>query len=829
MNHNFLLPPNFPWRGDKLCLPQKIAKTIPRDIDDLHVITHCDDELYAPFGDFKGPLGFGRYENGQTRGNYGVHHDAHDVAPSLMPPIKPSEGGSGTKPSCEQTIAAARRSADPGVIELMVKTLPSSITEDTGGNFSTDRWRTRLLADHPEHSETFSRLPFSWKSENGSSLYDDAPDSQSQLIYQEMTANSNMSVDDIEFRKLTEAQFLAQERRNIALSCTQKWKISVKAEGVSSRSTLFPVSTVLDCDSDDLPENVRKVIRPMLCSASLPQSILTGETVTAERASEMDRDGLAYRLGSYDCRVIEKLSNPKKDFSRSKRVEVGRNRLVWSNIIQADDPLFPATRSKVSYNSLITGERIDEKKNKRQTEMKVGVRISGKLLIEEALEDQPVTNTTNRKRKHTTRQVENEAPTLKRPHVPESRTDEEINSAFLYTAAYGVSPKPGRRDAARCASSSDVICLDTGGDSSLPLDFDKRDIISSLMKRDQKKSAEEKKRNGITQSREPMSRSPRFACVPLEDGVLRTVCLQAGNMSRIEAHTFIQEATMAEASQVCTVCWSDEGHGEECVLECVDCGLFAHSNCCSDKGELLITGTNGNSVRQWRCAVCKHFAGTKPKPRRTPKMPSRFDDCETNESFHHTSNGGSSKVNGNVPCPNCSLCPHRGGAMSQMDSDSEWAHEVCRVWSGAATGVNLKKVDAPKRSPLSTVCALCGTGGAGLTRCAARGCFVAFHPMCAVIASKSFHQANKKRPRSSRLVHGSRQNPSELVLIEEDIKLCNEYTLQLVQLSRSEAAADETNAEDMTCNVVPIAFCGLHNPRRNASYFGCLPGGNIKD
>jgi hypothetical protein len=768
----------------------------------LHVVTHCDDELYAPFGDFKGPLGFGRYDNGQTRGNYGVHQDAQDVAPSLRP-----DGVSG-KPRCEPT-AAARRSADPGVIELMVQTLPSSV-EEASRTFSPNRWRTRLLTD-PDHSETFSRLPFSWKSEIGNSLLDDARYSQSQLSDQNMAAKTNISADDIEFRKLSEAQLMAQKRRNIALSCTQKWKISLKAGGVSSRSTLFPLPKVLDSDSDNLPENVRKVLRPMLSAASLPQSILTGETVATERASEMDNEGLAYSLGSYDCRVVDKLSNPKKDFSRSKKVEVGRNRLVWSNIIQADDPFFPTTRSKVSYNSLITGQKIDEKKNTRKTEIKVGVRIDGKLLIEEALEDQPAANTSSKKRKHSTRQVENEAPALKRPLVPESRTDEEIDLAFNTLHATILAQKPASEDATRSATNnSDVVHLDTGDSALSP--GDKRDIISSLMKLDQRKSAEEKKRNGSSQS---VSIRPRFACMPLEDGVLRTVCLQAGNMTRIAVHQFIREAMMAETRQICSVCWSDGGDGEECVLECVDCGLLAHSNCCYDKGDFLSNESNEKSVRHWRCAVCKHFAGTKPKPRRALKIPSRFDDCETNESFHHTSNVSSSKDQGDVPCPTCSLCPHRGGAMSQMDADSDkWAHEVCRVWSKDAIF---------KRSPLSTICALCGTGGAGLTRCAAR-CFVAFHPMCALLASKmgtnEANQTNKKR-RNSR--HNNEQN-------EEDMKLCNEYTLQLVQLSRLEVTiGSNTNGEDADCNVVPIAFCGLHNPRRDASYFGCLPGGKIKD
>mmetsp|Transcript_36357 Transcript_36357/g.74117 ORF Transcript_36357/g.74117 Transcript_36357/m.74117 type:complete len:864 (-) Transcript_36357:1037-3628(-) len=810
MNNNFLLPPHFPWR-DKLCLPQKIAKTIPRDIDDLHVVTHCDDELYAPFGDFKGPLGFGRYDNGQTRGNYGVHQDAQDVAPSLMP-MKPDGGSAGTKPRFEPT-AAARRSADPGVIELMVQALPSSI-EDTGRTFSPDRWRSRLLAD-PDHSETFSRLPFSWKSVKGNALLDDVRESQSQMTNQNMAAG--MSADDVEFLNLREAQLIAQERRNIALSCTQKWKISVKAGGVSSRSTLFPISKVMESNSDDLPENARKVLRPMLCTASLPQSILTGETVSTERAVEMDNDGLAYSLGSYDCRVVEKLSNPKKDFSRSKKVEVGRNRLVWSNIIQADDPFFPTTRSKVSYNSLVTGQKLDEKKNKRQTEIKVGVRISGKLLIEEALEDQPVANVNSRKRKHSTRQVENEAPTLKRPLVPESRTDEEIDLAFNTLHAHVLAQKPARGDATKSATNdSDVVYLDTG-DSALPSFVEKRDIISSLMKLDQKKATEEKKRRGSSSQSVPIR--PRFACVPLEDGLLRTVCLQAGNMTSVAAHQSIQDAMTSESRQVCSVCWSDDGDGEERVLDCVDCGLLAHSNCCYDKGELLANGsTNGNSTSHWRCAVCKHFAGMKSKRRRALKMPSRFDDCETNESLHHTSNGDDSKDQGDIPCPSCSLCPHRGGAMSQIHDDSDkWAHEVCRVWSGP-------KDEILKRSPLSTVCALCGTGGAGLTRCAARGCFVSFHPMCALLTSKmetsQDNHAGKKRRKS-------RHNNE---LDEEDTKLCNEYTLQLVQLSRPGATdGNNTKGEDTACNVVPIAFCGLHNPRRDASYFGCLPGGKIKD
>ncbi len=807
MNNNFLLPPHFPW-GSTSCLPQKIVKTIPRDIDDLHVITHCDDELYAPFGDFKGPLGFGRYDNGQTRGNYGVHQDTQDAAPSFMP-TKSDGGSDGTKPVFEAA-AAARRSTDPGVIELMVQALPSSI-EGNGREFSPNRWRSSLLAD-PDHGETFARLPFSWKNE-GNALQDDIGHAQSQMTIQNSATGCHLSANDVEFLRLKEAQLIAQERRNIALSCSSKWNISVKAGGVSSRSSLFPIPTVLDSNSDNIPQNVRKVLRPMLCAASLPQTILTGETVSMERALELDNQGLAYSLGSYDCRVVDKLSNPKKDFRRLKKVEVGRNRLVWSNIIQADDPFFPTTRSKVSYNSLITGQKLDEKKNRRQTEIKVGVRMSGKLLVEEAIEDQPVAIANSRKRKHTTRQVENETPTLKRTLVPESRTDEEIDLAFTLDENIASAQKPFCADATKNATNnSDVVNLDTGD---TPACVEKQDIISSLMKLDQKKSAEEKKRKGS--SSQSVSVRPRFACVPLEDGLLRTVCLQAGNMTRLSANQIIQEAIMSESRQVCSICWSDEGDDEKRVLTCVDCGLSAHSFCCHDKGELLTNGsTNGNSARHWRCAVCKHFTGTKSKRRRALKMPSRFDDCETNESFLHTSNGDDSKDHeSDTSSPSCSLCPHRGGAMSQIDAGSDkWVHEVCRVWGGDS------KNEVLKRSPLSRVCALCGTGGMGLTRCAARGCFVSFHPMCALLASKM--EANNQDGRKRR---NSRHNTDQNI---EDTKLCNEYTLQLVQVSRPIAADDDNaNEEDTDCNIVPIAFCGLHNPRRDPSHFGCLPDGKV--
>jgi hypothetical protein len=63
--------------------------------------------------------------------------------------------------------------------------------------------------------------------------------------------------------------------------------------------------------------------------------------------------------------------------------------------------------------------------------------------------------------------------------------------------------------------------------------------------------------------------------------------------------------------------------------------------------------------------------------------------------------------------------------------------------------------------------------------------------------------------------------------IEADKKLCSKYTLQVVQLSKREntiGGGDEDTADTV---IIPVAFCGIHNPRREDSFFGRLPGGAV--
>lgn len=822
-----------------------MVRTMPRDIDDLYVITHCQDELHAPFGDFQGPFGFGRYENGQSRGNYCDPDPAKITSPSFS------------------ALAAARRSHDPGAIELNARIpIPSSIdavlrTPKVAGDQAQPA-RQKAAQDSGD-GNMLSHLPFHWGKWNDVCAY--TADEQVEPSVEETSQNRRIC-SSTEWCKLTESRRKAKARIDLATSCMRRWVISMKVGGVSSRTTLFPSCNVIDIRKND----GRKMMRPMLCLARLPQSTQSGQTVTVEMAAEMDNAGLAHLLGSYDCRFADNLAN-KNSSNRAKRIEIGRTRLVWSNLIQGDAA---QNNRRVSYNSLITGLKIDTQKFKRPTEVKVGVRLSGRIVMEETLDDPIATISNLRKRKHLTRQTETEyqapMPSVK---CPDLRTSEEIDAAINNTSFRW------SRESSLLVENEvkAVVYEEAGAQAHSNSDIDRNDIIAGLLKASQKKSGQKKAKRSVSDSVMTEAanttaggiqvtmkyKPPRIACIPLEDGLIRTLCLNTGNMCGKSVNQVLGSFAKEASKRMCSICWSDEGSGKEGVQECTKCGLLAHSACCFDKGDFVTALKHSNSNThfdasrandydlQWDCSICCHY--TEAKPRRNARMPSRFVDGETYTSSTHAIGNCSSFVNANMLGPECSLCPHRGGAMSPLGplkgSDhlpTKWVHEVCRIWSG----LNLSNVLNTKQSSslmfqstlgthLLNVCALCGKGGgidersssACLTKCAARGCLVAFHPMCALLTSKSKvgEVENNTRVKSvrTRLTRRNGQcvgdiKTDEKDIVEADKNLCNEYTLDLVHLTRANAAG-----EGDTKSIIPVAFCGIHNPRRDASSYGCIP------
>jgi len=151
---------------------------------------------------------------------------------------------------------------------------------------------------------------------------------------------------------------------------------------VSSRSSLFghsPSYTNINGKIDDNP--IR--INPIYCQASFPSSVQIGKIVALETAMQIDNDGLASSLGSYDCRTGA--TNPAMSFQamdddtnmdaagRPKKINVGRTRLVWSSIQFGNN-------NKISYTSLTCEQKMDTALYKRPQEARVPVSLNGNVL-----------------------------------------------------------------------------------------------------------------------------------------------------------------------------------------------------------------------------------------------------------------------------------------------------------------------------------------------------------------------------------------------------------------------------------------------------------------
>lgn len=776
-------------------------------------MTYCDDDLHAPFGDSKGPFGFGRYENGQSHTN------------GYLP--EEEEGESSSK--LLLGTAAARRAVDPGVIELCTQIpMPPTLNAPRAGSDASNkaqtllaRWREKI-SQNPEQADKLSHLPFDWKKKPS------------------ITVDLHDESDDGDRRATNE------EKREFAVSAMRKWQISMKVGGVSTRATMFPPARHIKSSSrEKIPHNKRKVVRPMVCVASLPAEVRSGASVPVDKARQIDSTGLGFNLGSYDCRYLDppltQSKKAKKERS-NKQVHVGRTRIVWSNMIQGEDYNIPA-QHKATFNSLISGQRLEPSKCMRPIDVKVGVRIDGRLLREEALEE--VTVAQGRKRKHSARQSGNEGG-ITRPPVacPESRSDEDIEAALHrhFSTSTFVGSTFTRNKTARPS----IVYLEHPVHQP---ESNSRELVSTLMKFNQKKKHKGGElvplaASGANHSAPLRFNLPKFACLPLEDGLVRTVCIKAGNLSPLSVHNLLRESAIGkgDSGSKCSVCWGDEGSGSGAVKECVECGLLAHMDCCVDRGELVGTNDIASLAQdeKWICAVCKLGASSSSKTRRNTRVPSRFtqDSSETMKSH----NSGNSC---NVPGPRCYLCPHSGGAMSQLGVGGHWAHEVCKVWSVSdfsedpeVEGVPSLSNYFPKESGTNACCALCGSGGthcdqnnssqfnSGLVTCAARGCHVSFHPMCALLSTKVGMEDKASKPKSSRTRktrhsgQGETQS-EEAAKIEADKQLCKKYVLQMVQVT-----TNGDGDEQRKC-IAPVAFCGLHNPGRAAGFFGRLPGGKL--
>ena len=257
----------------------------------------------------------------------------------------------------------------------------------------------------------------------------------------------------------------------------------------------------------------------------------------------------------------------------------------------------------------------------------------------------------------------------------------------------------------------------------------------------------------------------------------------------------------------------------------------------------------------------------------------------------------------------------------KQNGESEWTHEICRIWCTRKKEPEINQIRSPpsktssskksksasnhkspsstpalaslstpittlktkpagdfiniqdmKKNPVHQICCLCGFDEKsttnqeyfGLIKCAAVGCHVMFHPMCATLVTKL-------RAESATIAQGQSKVSSRLddyytikdisklhkmndEAIEEDLERTKDFTLDLLEVKFKKSIYDkendkekaddstlymvrdgskqdekEQNENDMDYKIIPIGFCGIHNPKRTESLYGCPNNGQFKE
>ena len=891
-----MFPFSFPWYGG-----QELQANVPRDIDDLHGIFFADDEndaecfpLFGLIDDKSNPAlnSFEFSKKTQSVDKKGLLWLGHN-------------DDDGAK---EHSIASVRRSDDSGIIELIVS-LPSvplefASKEDDVEEGPTLSSKTKLLLSR--RAEVMSHFPWNGKPRLDGNKNDKQKFNEVFKNVQNTRCNHFYANTD----KVKECLIRAEERKKYIFNLkrnTQKWNISVKVGGVSSRSKLFPFINSSNVDNenilsdDDEPRSINRKRRQDIfasseietCAATLPAYVQTGRCVSLETAiaissNEKLKSSLAKETVNSES-ASQSSSKKKKsnnNANRNQRVLVGRTRLIWTkklvnntedgycvfdkNIASGkfkNNPIFSALDSrnddknmmqrannnKVYYTSLLTGHRLDSNSSRRRREVTVGIKVDNCLMLAKDLNDNASPGKEKTIQDSNTKEpcIEDGDFIMQSPHPHnavcvlnrnsfyEALTKEAKNPKKSYTFQHHI-PIPSDND--------DLFMINNS------TDYNKNRFVMKIT-------------------------APRLGCISLDDGPLRGVCYSSGivkGASPLAVHLMLNQAAKIHLDRrLCTVCWMDDN--EMMVRECCDCKLLAHISCCKNQGHLFDD--------KWRCAVCQdyHILSMSSmekrisKPLRRTRLPSRFssdadvlltdvtigkDDVSISEEMQHWEKRVAKQ---------CILCPYSGGAMSPVSNsydDKRWMHEICGIWCSHA---GKKKEKDAMNDKVNKVCVICGNGdgkdsmkkdkksGASedsskvtnqnnasriertsrLVKCAMDGCSIHFHPFCAIITSKcrqgeqlqSSHsllsENNRSSLRSLRNSSDSLKDEEIAKLLKEmasnDKELTRQFTLQLLNISRNEGSYGSCFEGTEKTSTVPVAFCGLHNPKRERSLFGCPP------
>lgn len=659
VTEKILQPMSFPWTHKVV----DVARNIPCDIDEMIDIITADDGLRSPHEN--GNFGFGQYETGRRQ-------------------IKSGESIVRFSNSCDSLVSATRRSSDPGIMEFSTAVLP----------FVT---------------------PYQQPADDSSVI--------GSLSLPTITDRVEYTTGENLLRCFEAAQALKKRKVGIVRGTMKKYKISVKVNSSSSRSSIFATK---ECLQKNHGENK---LPPDLLETLLPIEVENGRKLSKTKSKLATEE-----LGSYNNPELNNVGLGKGCVNR--QAAVGRTRLIWTS-----------NKSPITV-SLLTGQKIENGRHKRPRSALLRVKVDGEISRRDDCTKYPKNIKSFKAGKNLQFKAgTNLQATLECDELTKNLLDSRSDSMKLPNNEYFVSP-----------------------------------IIE---------------------------------CVPDSSGSIHVVCTQRGTLKITSANSILKLASESKQKLCCTVCWKSNEGGQE-VKQCIGCGLTVHTQCCLNPGIEI--------NNEWKCSLCcrsedNQFVSTIGKKSKRKSKPSsklknsQFESIKTNDS---------KAIRNEIKCRICHLS---GGAMSEHISNGEkiWIHETCRIWMGNSTTL---------KHCTNNFCAVCGANHtllsdlkqkqhdrSPLVKCAAAGCHIFVHPMCALVSSlmsKSVMSRSTQEKPSENCFQNAR---------ERDIELCMQYTLTFASV-RGPVYAQGKNL-GVSCDAnLPVIFCGLHNPAREKSFYGLYSGGN---
>jgi hypothetical protein len=582
-------------------------------------------------------------------------------------------------------------------------------------------------------------------------------------LYQYSAPAGELSLRCFEHSSKTKRRKIEEVR-----SCTRRQLMSVKVNSSSSRLSI--------CNDLKMDSSSRC---GKLLEANLPAEVQNGRYMSAAKAQ-----GVAENLGTYDWR--HGLSSTSTTGKNAKSTSCGRTRLMWTEKSPHEMP------QKVFFTSLLTGVRLEGNTQKRPRAIKVAIRVGGEIFGSESQSDSSAADT-----------FVNNFPV----DVPRKN----VNHIYEHPRAECV--------------------------------LDDEELKNNVLNETSRKGNDRNK----TRERSALS-YPVLECLPDNNGLIGVICSSPGRIPLSSVHECLNHAAKETDMKCCTVCWAPDLDENSKVYECSECGVCAHLRCCYNKGETQSIPNNGVEARYiWKCAVCcyKSTSAQQPvsgsldasttteqakKSKRRSRPPQWLKDSHIDDPLLA---GKSDNTFGEIGSHGvkCVVCPYHGGAMSRVKigDDPVWIHEVCRVWlKGSLRPPPIKSVEAEYHA-----CVLCGQGERAhatksdeemakpapdyVVKCASSRCQVHFHPMCALL-SKRLTKMSIESQTAANI-----EDPVELSK-QRDVNLCACFTLTALDC---EVARERTGKDPGTKDVVtvPIGFCGIHNPSREAAFRGLYPAG----